>query len=252
MTEPTDLTLLLGERVIVTGPNGSTWAGTLTALADQPTAVIDLADGGRVSLPQSHTYTVVPRPEDQLREQLAAATTRAEHAEADRDAAIDRGDLLQAQVWDYRQRLLDIDAHATPYGVRADDPDGNPTAYLVTVGSLHPALGTVGHTAPKCDAEARAEQAEANLADEHATAVTRAHDTDRARRELRAAETRIAAVRAEHTTEFGNEYGGLECSTCREVWPCPTVTALDGPADTPAAEPVGYCRTCEGQPRTAS
>ncbi|OKI16566.1 hypothetical protein [Streptomyces sp. CB03911] len=83
MTEPTtDLAALLGQRVTVTGPNGSTWAGTLTALADQPTAVIDRPDGGRVSLPQSYTYTVVSRPEDELREQLAAAEARIAAARA--------------------------------------------------------------------------------------------------------------------------------------------------------------------------
>lgn len=38
----------------------------------------------------------------------------------------------------------------------------------------------------------------------------------------------LDAVRALHTTEFGNEFGGLECSTCREIWPCDTIRALDG------------------------
>lgn len=43
------------------------------------------------------------------------------------------------------------------------------------------------------------------------------------------AEAKLAAARALHTTEFGNEFGVLECSTCREGWPCPTISALDGP-----------------------
>jgi hypothetical protein len=125
MTQPTSLAALLGQRVTVTGPNGSKWAGTLTALADQPTAVIDLPDGGRVSLPQSHTYTVAPRPEDELRGQLAAATARAEQAEA--------------------------------------------------------ALAVL----------------QQRFDEEHATAVTRARETDRARRELRTAEARVVALEAE-------------------------------------------------------
>jgi hypothetical protein len=45
---------------------------------------------------------------------------------------------------------------------------------------------------------------------------------------LAAAETRIAAVRALHTIEIATEFGGLECSTCREIWPCGTIAALDG------------------------
>jgi hypothetical protein len=44
---------------------------------------------------------------------------------------------------------------------------------------------------------ARAEQAEQRYDDERATAVTRAHNTDRVRRDLTAAEARIAALQAE-------------------------------------------------------
>ena len=47
-----------------------------------------------------------------------------------------------------RDAILDIDAHATPLG---EDDDGFVTGgYLISVGSLHRALGLVGHTAPKC------------------------------------------------------------------------------------------------------
>jgi hypothetical protein len=45
----------------------------------------------------------------------------------------------------------------------------------------------------------------------------------------RTAEAKLTAVRALHPTEICNEWGGLECGTCREVWPCPTISALDGP-----------------------
>jgi hypothetical protein len=60
-------------------------------------------------------------------------------AEAERDA-------LKAAI-------LDIDAHATPFGDIPDDP-GYVGTYLVTAGALHRALGKIGHTAPKCQAEA--------------------------------------------------------------------------------------------------
>ena len=55
-------------------------------------------------------------------------------------------------LWQTRQRLvepiLDIDAHATPFG---EDEHGFVTGgYLISVGCLHRALGFVGHTAPKC------------------------------------------------------------------------------------------------------
>ena len=44
--------------------------------------------------------------------------------------------------------ILDIDAHATPLGT---DEDGFVAGgYIISVGSLHRALGLVGHTAPPC------------------------------------------------------------------------------------------------------
>lgn len=53
----------------------------------------------------------------------------------------------------YQQHILDIDAHATPYGDIPDEP-GWVGTYLVTAGALHRALGKIGHSAPKCEAEA--------------------------------------------------------------------------------------------------
>ena len=65
------------------------------------------------------------------------------------------GELAQAlaEVVKLRQHILDIDAHATPYGDLPDDP-GYVGTYLVTAGALHRALGTIGHGAPNCQAEA--------------------------------------------------------------------------------------------------
>lgn len=59
----------------------------------------------------------------------------------------------EAELEALRQHILDIDAHATPYGDIPDEPGWIGT-YLVTAGALHRALGKVGHTAPKCQAEA--------------------------------------------------------------------------------------------------
>lgn len=45
--------------------------------------------------------------------------------------------------------ILDIDAHATPIGA---DEDGFATGgYLVSIGSLHRALGLIGHTSRKAE-----------------------------------------------------------------------------------------------------
>lgn len=47
-----------------------------------------------------------------------------------------------------KRAVLDIDAHATALG---EDRDGFVTGgYVISVGSLHRALGVVGHTAPPC------------------------------------------------------------------------------------------------------
>lgn len=65
------------------------------------------------------------------------------------------GENQQAEAEGYRRgveavkhAVLDIDAHATPMG---EDDDGFVTSgYFISIGSLHRALGVVGHTAPKC------------------------------------------------------------------------------------------------------
>lgn len=56
----------------------------------------------------------------------------------------DRADQLTAAV-------LDIDAHATPLG---EDGDGFvAVGYAISVGSLHRALGIIGHSAARCSSE---------------------------------------------------------------------------------------------------
>jgi hypothetical protein len=87
-------------------------------------------------------------------------------------------------------------------------------------------------------ATARAEQAEAALADEHATAVTRAQETDRARRELATAEARIAAVR----TVIDQMAASRAIANMAGMFAQRLSAALDGPADTPAAEERHVCK----------
>ena len=58
---------------------------------------------------------------------------------------------LTSEVSRLRAHILDIDAHAAPFG---EDANGFVTGgYVISVGSLHRALGAVGHTAPKCTTE---------------------------------------------------------------------------------------------------
>lgn len=57
-------------------------------------------------------------------------------------------EILRDQNERLKAAILDIDAHATGLG---GDEDGFITGgYIVSVGSLHRALGIIGHTAVKC------------------------------------------------------------------------------------------------------
>jgi hypothetical protein len=62
----------------------------------------------------------------------------------------------------YKAHILDIDAHATPFGDLPDEP-GFTGMYLLTAGALHRALGTIGHTSPSCAAEADRDRYKAAL-----------------------------------------------------------------------------------------
>jgi hypothetical protein len=68
------------------------------------------------------------------------------------DAATARAERAEAAEADLRQHILDIDAHATPYGDIPGEP-GWVGTYLLMAGALHRALGKIGHSAPKCQAE---------------------------------------------------------------------------------------------------
>jgi hypothetical protein len=148
-----------------------------------------------------------------------------------------------------RAHVLDIAAHATPYGDIPDDP-GYVGTYLLTAGALHRALGTIGHTAPSCQAEAeRDEQAR----DRHRWR-TRAEQAEAERDALKAELERLTGdcwtmhgqkwdlrkqlAQAEATIERARAYlDGIErhCSDERLTvppWVAKIRTALDTPTPT--------------------
>lgn len=57
-----DLMALVGHRVTITNPGGSSWTGKLTAVGDEPCVVIDQDHGPRICLPQSFTVTKTDEP----------------------------------------------------------------------------------------------------------------------------------------------------------------------------------------------
>jgi len=70
------------------------------------------------------------------------------HADLHRPAARSSSPDVTALADELRNAILDIDAHATPFGT--DDDGFVSGGYLISVGSLHRALGVVGHSAAKC------------------------------------------------------------------------------------------------------
>lgn len=64
------------------------------------------------------------------------------------ESGLDRELRLQDQVRRLEEAILDIDAHAT--GVAVDEDGFNTGGYLVSIGSLHRALGVIGHTSVPC------------------------------------------------------------------------------------------------------
>jgi hypothetical protein len=71
------------------------------------------------------------------------------------------------------------------------------------------------------------------LVDRACRGVASPTEAEQLRAGVAALQQRFAEMRALHATELGNEYGGLECAVCREVWPCATIATLDGPDAAP-------------------
>jgi len=89
----------------------------------------------------------------EAREQVAALETYRQLAREASDGYHAGAVKLIEERDQLRQHILDIDAHATPYGDLPEDP-GYVGVYLLSAGALHRALGKIGHTAPNCQAEA--------------------------------------------------------------------------------------------------
>jgi hypothetical protein len=140
---------------------------------------------------------------------------------AERDDLARQVAALTAERDRLREHILDIDAHATPYGDIPEEP-GFVGTYLVTAGALHRALGKIGHTAPSCEAELQRDYLLAER-ESHTTAVNAAHEGAKkliAERDALAA--RLAAL--PWVRSVSNPYGG----DVRRI--LAAVDALDGTA----------------------
>jgi DNA repair exonuclease SbcCD ATPase subunit len=163
---------------------------------------------------------------------VLAAERRAEHAEAERDAAIARAE--QAE-----DALAALHQGEEPHLDQLTVP--TPAQWIwrwnraTSAERLDAAARAIsqGNTAYQCVMEnhpVRLADLQQRYADEHATAVARAAETDRVRRQLAAAEARIAAARTiatEHAA--GEQYWDANAVSIGEE----ILAALDGPADTP-------------------
>lgn len=90
-------------------------------------------------------------------EELEKARDENEHHKWELERWTQYAERAEADIRQLREHILDIAAHATPYGDIPDEP-GWVGTYLVTAGALHRALGKVGHSAPSCAAEAQLQQ----------------------------------------------------------------------------------------------
>lgn len=104
------------------------------------------------------TYTLVrdlisrAREADALQQRVTELEAEHERLESFAEGSTRYMENAERDIRELRQHILDIDAHATPYGDIPDEP-GWVGTYLVTAGALHRALGKVGYSAPKCEAE---------------------------------------------------------------------------------------------------
>ena len=130
--------------------------------------------------------------------------------------AVERSHLLTVEVERYRQHILDIDAHATPFGPDLVDEPGFNGSYLISAGALHRALGLIDQTAPSCNAEAELEAARSRV---HCLEVEvrdlerRLAQADRNTADAQAQVTMLRQV-IDDTAWIGTPTGGAYCHWC--------------------------------------
>ena len=113
---------------------------------------------------------------------------------------------LSGEVEQLRAAILDIDAHAAPMG--SDESGFVSGGYIISVGSLHRALGLVGHSAVKVT--------------KHAVWLEMAHPDCEACTKVK--DIALDALRrpsSEAARSASSELGGSH------EWPCPTIQAVD-------------------------
>ena len=138
-------------------------------------------------------------------------------------------DALQAKVDAALAAIRDIDAHATPMGLlHADDPEGSPAYYHLTVGALHRALALTGAAAPCADLpcqRAAALQAKVDAAEKALEWAQGAIDRRQAK---------VDAIDALHQCSQQTYPDEPQwCDDCGCGWPCSTHLALHPEGDTP-------------------
>jgi cell division septum initiation protein DivIVA len=173
---------------------------------------------------------------------LLAKVADAQEANSDLAADVHRlereVESLRRQVAEARERILDIDAHATPYGDLPDEP-GWVGTYLVTAGALHRALGKIGHSAPSCSAEAERD----DWAERYGRAVAK---FDRAQVEI--AELKRARAAERDVIEAAKELAGMVemiASANPGAHHHPLVHKVAAAVDALASQPVAPAQCCD-------
>lgn len=106
-------------------------------------------------------------------------------------------DELRARVARLENAILDIDARAAPIGLLDEnDPEGSPAHYFVTTGSLHRALGVVGHCAAKADEAKQIEGLLNRVDEEHAAYVSASDELAETKLRLTGSARKIDELRA--------------------------------------------------------
>lgn len=163
---------------------GGRCVGTVNVPAHEGPGSDDVAE---VLAPNNAAFIAACSPDviSALLDQLKDAEQRAEAHETvlRENAVLHQLNLeLERESRALKEHILDIDAHATPYGDIPEEPGWIGT-YLVTAGALHRALGKIGHSAPSCQAEADLSELRRKVED-YQEALRRYEDLERAARQV--------------------------------------------------------------------